>query len=248
MAIGTGGIGQALVDEGMLTREQLAAATAQTQKQGGSLGFNLALLGYLQEEEVARFMAMQHGLEYVDLQATQVDPEALKLVSESTAQRLTLLPILKKPNALVCAVVDPSAEGLDQLEKDIKFKTRLSLQFSIAPESYIKLLIEHYYTQLKGMGVVAVDGGAGAPAPSSPAGGEGGDGERVSQSVPKTAQASGPQLDMSAIMERAGEEAELTMLDEKKSDDDLSSEGSPDDSLVIKMCNSMILCLHNAAA
>jgi type IV pilus assembly protein PilB len=30
------------------------------------------------------------------------------------------------------------------------------------------------------------------------------------------------------------------MMDDKKSDDDLSSEGAPDDSLVIKMCNSMI--------
>src|SRR5882724_3033182 len=125
MAIGTGGIGQALVDEGMLTRDQLAAAQAQTQKQGGSLGFNLALLGFMQEEEVSRFMAMQHGLEYVDLQATQVDPEALKLVSEATALRLTLLPIQKKPSALVCAVVDPGADGLDQIEKDLKFKTGL---------------------------------------------------------------------------------------------------------------------------
>ena len=48
------------------------------------------------------------------------------------------------------------------------------------------------------------------------------------------------QIDMSAIMEKASEEAELTMMEDKKSDDDLSSEGAPDDSLVIKMCNSMI--------
>ena len=244
MALGTGGIGQALVDEGMLTRDQLAAAEAQTQKQGGSLGFNLALLGYMQEEEVSRFMAMQHGLEYVDLQATQVDPEALKLVSEATALKLTLLPILKKPSALVCAVVDPGADGLDQLEKDLKFKTRLALQFSVAPESYIKLLIEHYYTQLKSMGVTAVDGGAsgGGASASASAGGDSGVSDEA-KAAAQYAQKTPPpqeQLDMNAIMEKAGEEADLTMLDDKKSDDDLSSEGAPDDSIVIRMCNSMI--------
>jgi type IV pilus assembly protein PilB len=241
MAIGIGGLGQALVSEGLINRDQLAAAEAQKAAQGGSLGFNLALLGAISEEEVARFIAMQHGLEYVDLQAAQVDPEALKLVSEATATRLVLLPVTRKANALVAVVVEPGSDEQDQLAKELKFKTRLGLEFCIAPESYIKLLIEHYYGQLKQMGITAVDGGA-SGGPGSGSGGSA-DSQAERANTPAYAAKTPPpqeQIDMSAIMEKAGEEAELTMMEDKKSDDDLSSEGSPDDSLVIKMCNSMI--------
>jgi type IV pilus assembly protein PilB len=241
MAIGQGGVGQALVDEGLISKEQLAAALAQQQGQGGSLGFHLALLGALSEEEVARFIAMQHAMEYVDLQATQVDPEALKLVSLATATRLTLLPVARKPSALVVAVIEPGSDEQDQLAKEIKFKTGLKLELVIAPESYIKLLTEHYYNQLKSLGIEASDGGAAAPQ-SSHSSSTGLTDEQKESAAAYAAKTPPPQaqMDMSAIMEKAGEEAELTMLDDKKSDDDFAAESSPDDSLVIKMCNSMI--------
>ena len=125
MAIGIGGLGQALVGEGLITPDQLALAQAQMAASGGSLGFNLALQGVTSEEEVSRFIAMQTGLDYVDLQSAVVDPEALKLVSEATASRLVLLPIARKPSALVVAVVEPGSDELDQLAKELKFKTRL---------------------------------------------------------------------------------------------------------------------------
>ena len=243
MAIGIGGVGQALVDEGLINKDQLATAQAAQAAQGGSLGFQLALLGAISEEEVSRFIAMQHGLEYVDLQNTQVDPEALKLVSEATALKITLLPVTRKPSALVCAVVEPGSDDQDQLAKELKFKMRLGLEYCIAPESYIKLLIEHYYGQLKSMGVVAVDGGAAGPSPSSSASsstGASSEDEAKAAALYAAKNPPAPQMNMSDIMEKASEEAELTMMDDKKSDDDLSSEGAPDDSLVIKMCNSMI--------
>ena len=236
MATGVGGIGMALVHEGLINRDQLAAAEAQRAAQGGSLGFNLALQGAISEEEVARFIAMQNGLEYVDLQSTQVDPEALKLVSEATALKSIFLPVVKKPNALVCAVVEPGSDELDQLAKELKFKTRLGLELVIAPESYIKLLIEHYYGQLKQMGITAVDGGQ---APGSAAQ-EAKDEKAAAAAYQAKTPPPQEQIDLSAIMEKATEEAELTMMEDKKNDDDLSSEGNPDDSLVIKMCNSMI--------
>ena len=201
MATSTGGIGQALVNEGLINREQLAAAEAQRGAQGGSLGFNLALQGAISEEEVARFIAMQNGLEYVDLQSTQVDPEALKLVSEATAVKTTLLPVTKKANALVCAVVEPGSDEQDQLSKELKFKTRLGLELVIAPESYIKLLIEHYYGQLKQMGITAMDGGQASSANGAGASAAASDGQGASTYAARTPP---PQeQDLTSIMERA---------------------------------------------
>jgi type IV pilus assembly protein PilB len=235
MAIQMGSnLGQMLVDEKLISKDQLAAAESQRASQGGSLGFNLALLGYISEEEVARFVAMTHALEYIDLSATQIDPESLKLVSEKNATNLTALVVGRKPSALVVAVVDPTDERLEQLSKEIKFKHNLGVDWAIAPESYIKISIEHYYGQLKAMGVNTDEATAGSASPAAQAA-EAAKAHYQEKNPPVQAAA-----DMTSIMEKAGADAELTMMEDKKSDDDLATESAPDDSLVIKMCNTII--------
>jgi type IV pilus assembly protein PilB len=237
MAIQMGSnLGQLLVDEKLISREQLAAAEAQRSTQGGSLGFHLALLGYVSEEEVSRFVAMAHALEYIDLSSTQVDPEALKLVSEKNANALTALVVGRKPNALIIAVVDPTDERLDQLSKSIKFKHNLGVEWAVAPESYIKISIEHYYGQLRAMGVNTDD----SSGPSAAVSASTGAAEESKASYQEKTAPAAAAMDMTSIMEKAGSDAELTMMEDKKGDDDLATEGSPDDSLVIKMCNTII--------
>lgn len=231
-------IGQKLVDERMISAEQLAQAKASMAANGGSIGLNLAMSGAINEEEVARFIALQTGLEYLNLPETQVDPEALKLVSAATANKLAVLPVERKPNALKVASVDPGMEGMDQLSKDLRFKTGLALEFAIAPEGYLRYYLEYYYNQLKQMGIEASDGGAGSSSVGSGASAA----SAVSDTAPAAAKKEPPkdEMDLKAIMEKAGSEAELTMMDDKKSDDELSSDSVADDSMVIKMCNQMI--------
>jgi len=240
MAIQMGSnLGQMLVDEKLITKDQLATAEGQRTAQGGSLGFNLALLGYISEEEVARFVAMAHTLEYIDLSSTQIDPESLKLVPEKNATALNALVVGRKPSALIMAVVDPTDERLEQLAKEIKFKHNLGVEWAIAPESYIKISIEHYYNQLRAMGFNTDDASpsssAGSSAPSAA------EESKAHYQEKQQQQPSQPAMDMTSIMEKAGSDAELTMMDEKKGgDDNLEAEGAPDDSLVIKMCNTII--------
>jgi len=243
MAIQMGSnLGQMLVDEKVISKEQLAAAEAQRVSQGGSLGFHLALLGYVSEEEVARFVAMAHALEYIDLSSTQVDPEALKLVSEKNAIALTALVVGRKPSALTIAVVDPADERLEQLAKEIKFKHNLKVDWAIAPESYIKISIEHYYGQLKAMGINTDDSASASSSSASSSSSSSGS-QNASDEKSRYQEKSAPPaaaMDMTSIMEKAGADAELTMMEDKKGDDDLATEGSQDDSLVIKMCNTII--------
>src|SRR5258708_1044842 len=153
MAIDLGyNLGKMLIDEKVISKEQLAQAQATQAKQGGSLGFNLALLGAVSEEEVSRFIAMAHALEYVDLSTMEVDPESLKVLTQDTAVKNVALPIRRKGNSLVVAVVDPSDSELSSMVKEIKFKKNWNTEYVVAPESYIKIAIEHYYGQLAAMG------------------------------------------------------------------------------------------------
>src|SRR5258708_36911423 len=84
------------------------------------------------------------------------------------------------------------------------------------------------------MGVNSDDSSATASSPAATAA------EEAKAHYQEKAAPTGPAMDMSSIMEKAGSDAELTMMEDKKGDDDLATEGAPDDSLVIKMCNTII--------
>ncbi len=237
MALQTGGgLGQALVDEKLISKEQWDQAEANRKAQGGSLGFHLALLGVISEEEVARFAAMQQGLEYIDLQGVTIDPESLKLVPLKAANDNVALALGRRGANLWVAVADTQVDGLEELSKQLKFKHGLGIEYGIAPESYIRISIEHYYGQLKAMGVNVDEGSGQGVNPTAAEVEAKANYQAKSQGGPQNQQAE----DLSAIMEKAGADAELTMMDDKKSDDELATESAPDDSLVIKMCNSMI--------
>ena len=229
MAVDIGfNLGQMLVDEKIISQEQLAQAQANQAKQGGSLGFHLALLGAVSEEEVSRFIAMAQNVEYVDLSSAEVDPEALKVITQDTATKHTALPLRRKGGSLVAAVVDPTESELGNLAKEIKFKTNLTVEFVVAPESYIKIAVEHYYGQLAALG----------QAPQAP------ERSAAPSGAPASYQAANPapppqEYNMKEIVAAANEEAgELNIMEEKK-EEELGTE-SPDDSIVIKMCNAII--------
>ena len=58
----------------MITPEQLDAALAEHQKTPKALGRVLIDLGMIKEADLVRALAEQVGLEFVDLNDTQIDP------------------------------------------------------------------------------------------------------------------------------------------------------------------------------
>jgi type IV pilus assembly protein PilB len=101
-------LGDALVDEGLISPEQLAQATEEQQKDGRSLGVVLLDLGLVKETDLVAFQARQMGLEFVDLADYQVDPRAASLVGEHVARRYRALPIGFEHDLLVVAMADPA--------------------------------------------------------------------------------------------------------------------------------------------
>ena len=76
-------LGEVLVDEGLITNDQLAQAAEEQQKVGRSLGRVLIDLGLIREADIVRMLARQVGLEFVDLSEYQVDPSAAALIPEA---------------------------------------------------------------------------------------------------------------------------------------------------------------------
>jgi type IV pilus assembly protein PilB len=216
-------LGKMLVDEKFIKAPQLAQALANMETQGGSLGFNLALLGACSEEEVARFIGNIHSAEYIDLSSAQVDLDSLGVISRDTANSYACLAVRKQGNSLVVAVVEPVAPELANLAKEVKFKTNMDCIWAVSPESYIRLAIDHYYGQLASMGLAPAASDKPGTAGQFQAGGQ----------APAA-----HEYNMKEIVQAAEGEMDLSILDEKK-EEELGTE-SADDSIVIKMANAII--------
>src|SRR5688572_5098169 len=135
-------LGEVLMREGLLTREQLAAAMADQKTSKHRLGYVLAKLGMVPELEITKVLARQYRMPAVDLSRFEVDPRILKLVPADMATKGVVLPLKREGRTLTVAMADPTDLGL--LE-DLKFITRYDLFPVIAGEYTLRTLIEKHY-------------------------------------------------------------------------------------------------------
>src|SRR5438552_12599097 len=72
-------IGDLLVREGMISREQLKRALQEQKQSGTRLGYNLVKLGFIPEVELTKVLAKQFKMPAVDLSRFEVDPKIAKM-------------------------------------------------------------------------------------------------------------------------------------------------------------------------
>jgi len=141
-AAGGDRLGEILLREGLVTREQLAQALAEQKNSKHRLGYVLVKLGLVQELEITKVLARQYRMPAVDLSRFEVDPKIIKLVPADMATKSVVLPLKREGRTLTVAMADPTDLGL--LE-DLKFITRFDLFPVIAGEYTLRNLIEKYY-------------------------------------------------------------------------------------------------------
>ncbi len=135
-------LGELLLKEGLITKAQLEKAVGEQKNKGGKIGSNLVKLGFIDEKTLTSFLSKQFGVPPVDLATEEIDPEVLKLVPESIAQKYLLIPVKRKGSTLYVAMADPS--NIFAID-DIKFLTGYNVEPLVASEIAIKEAIDRYY-------------------------------------------------------------------------------------------------------
>jgi type IV pilus assembly protein PilB len=135
-------LGDVLIKEGLITREQLAQALAEQRASKHRLGYVLVKLGLVQELEITKLLARQYRMPAVDLSRFEVDPKLVKLIPGDLATKHVVLPLKREGRTLTVAMADPTDHGL--LE-DLKFITRYDLFPVVAGEYTLRALIEKHY-------------------------------------------------------------------------------------------------------
>ena len=101
-------LGEALVQQGLITPDQLRIALTEQRSQKIPLGRLLVRMGFVTEGVIRDIMARTIGQEAIDLSQVVVDADALKLVPQEFARRNRVLPIAFDAQArtLVVAITE----------------------------------------------------------------------------------------------------------------------------------------------
>ena len=135
-------LGDLLVREKLITREQLDKALQEQKQSGTRVGYNLVKLGFIPETELTKILARQYKMPAVDLSRFEVDPRIAKLVPADLAMKHLVLPLKRDGRTLTVAMADPTNLGV--LE-DLKFITRYDIFPVIGGEFSIKSAVDKIY-------------------------------------------------------------------------------------------------------
>ena len=135
-------IGDLLVSQGLITKDQLAAALREQASTHHRLGYVLVRQGVIDELELTKVLARHFRMPAVDLSRFEADPKILCLIPADLAQKRMVLPLKREGRTLTVAVVDPADQGLLD---DLKFITRFDLFPVLAGEQMLRGLIERHY-------------------------------------------------------------------------------------------------------
>lgn len=139
-------LGELLVQQGLITPDQLRIALTEQKTQKMPIGRLLVRLGFVTEAVIRDIMARTIGQEAIDLSQVVVDAEALRMVPQEFARRHRMLPIAFDTinRTLVVALTELfNVVAMDQLRAmlppDVQVRTLL------AGEAQLEDYIDHFY-------------------------------------------------------------------------------------------------------
>jgi type IV pilus assembly protein PilB len=135
-------IGDLLVRDGLITRDQLTKALEDARSNGTRIGLSLVKLGFIAEQDLALVLARQHRVPAVDLEKVKLDPRILKLIPSEIAVKHQVLPLRRVGRTLTVAMTNPADLGVID---DLKFITRFEIEPVIAGELTLGRIVEREY-------------------------------------------------------------------------------------------------------
>ena len=138
-------IGDILVEEGILTEEQLEEALKAAKAENKKIGEAITDLGFASEQDIAEALSSQLGFEYVNLSSVHIPDNVLSLINESVLRKHLMIPYAFVPNTInqvKVAMVDPmDMSAID----DFSIVTNLLVVPSVATTSDILIALDRYY-------------------------------------------------------------------------------------------------------
>ena len=136
-------VGEMLVDQGVITQQQLAEVLArQKTEKGGRIGRLLVDLGYATEAQICEVVAEQLNIPAADLVAVDIPNEVLNRVTKELATKYLCLPWFVEGRELYLIMADPTNVTAADA---VAFHTGLKVRPVVAPETEVAEAIVKFY-------------------------------------------------------------------------------------------------------
>jgi general secretion pathway protein E len=135
-------LGDMLVEEKLITPEQMESALAQQRQKGGKLSDILLKQGLVKAEQLAIVLSIQLNLPLIDLKRHTIQPQALRLIPEEMARKHMLIPMDIVNDSLMVVMADP--EDIRTIE-DIKAQAKMRVEVALGVRSDIERAINLNY-------------------------------------------------------------------------------------------------------
>lgn len=138
-------LGEILIEEGLITEEQLEKALAVSKDSGKRLGETLVEKGYTTDSAILKALSSQLGIEIISLTGVQIPEEMIKLVDANILRKNRMIPVdfyNGNMNVVRVAMADPlNMAAID----DFTIVTNLQVEPVLALPNEIMIALDRYF-------------------------------------------------------------------------------------------------------
>jgi len=143
MAFDTETLGQALIDQKVVTNEQLSQALEEVERTGNPLEMVLADMDFVKIDSIHEAIANAFGMPMVTLDLKKLDEEVLDLITPSSAELHRMVPFGKKADGSVSIAV-ADLENLSAID-DLRYTLNVDVTGALTTDEQIEKILEDYY-------------------------------------------------------------------------------------------------------
>ena len=141
-SVSFGGLARRLVNDGVVTADNMQRAMAAAQREKITLVTALVTHMGISSSQIANIIAQEFGDPLFDLDALDNSAIPSDIVEEKIIRQFTVLPIFKRGNRLSVAMSDPTR--VDAIDA-IRFNSKLNIDTVVVEEDKLQRLIEKLY-------------------------------------------------------------------------------------------------------
>jgi MSHA biogenesis protein MshE len=131
-----------LIQEGLLTNEQLGLALDEQKRTGRKLGRIIVEGGHVTEEDIAKALARQLRADFVDLRTHDPKPELIRLLPEAQARRFRAIVLDQREDRVRVGFADPTdITAYDEILRQVK----RDIDLVVVIESQLMAMLDRVY-------------------------------------------------------------------------------------------------------
>jgi len=118
-------LGQLLLEQGIITQDELQRAIQEQESTGLFIGEILVSQGVADEMTIVKSLSSQLGFAFVDLDQVHIEPEAVRQIPEEMCRRLNAIPLYSLNDVITVAMANPlDVLAVDELQAAARMRIK----------------------------------------------------------------------------------------------------------------------------